>query len=125
MVTDMTISLPLGGAVILTVTNGFSVKLETNNGYTITIESDFWIKGDALAHITASEAGVFSVDAGVFKEKTVRGAAYDNAGLLSIKFEDGTEIAVEADDEFESWQVTGPSGSLIACMPGGDIAIWS
>ncbi len=34
------------------------------------------------------------------------------------------QIDVSADDGSEAWQIYGPSGEIIVCMPGGELAIW-
>jgi uncharacterized protein DUF6188 len=48
-------------------------------------------------------------------------------GRLSLKFEDGSELQVPKDLEFEAWGISGvgeAAGLKIISMPGGELAIW-
>jgi hypothetical protein len=46
-------------------------------------------------------------------------------GDLVIEFESGTKLTVRPDEEYEAWELVGPKGRRVTCMPGGDIAVWS
>jgi hypothetical protein len=46
------------------------------------------------------------------------------AGLLVVRFEDGTVLRSRCHDQYEAWHLRGPDGSLIVALPGGGVAIW-
>lgn len=45
-------------------------------------------------------------------------------GDLSVLFDDASELSVGAAAEYEAWQLSGPRGEMVVCMPGGKLAIW-
>ncbi|SEA74320.1 MULTISPECIES: DUF6188 family protein [unclassified Mycobacterium] len=57
--------------------------------------------------------------------KRVSTSRISDNGSLSLEFEDGSQIVVEPDKEYEAWTATGPDGLVIVCMAGGELAIWS
>lgn len=47
-------------------------------------------------------------------------------GTLGLSFVSGTSITVPPDADYEAWQVSGPAGYLVVCLPGsGQLAVWS
>lgn len=57
--------------------------------------------------------------------RTVVTGEVDDRGGLHITFDGGTALEVQADPEYEAWNVAGPRGSLVVSMPGGQLGIWS
>jgi len=56
---------------------------------------------------------------------TVESAYALKLGPLQIQFADGSRIEADPDDQFESWQVSGPGNILIVSPAGGDEpAVW-
>jgi hypothetical protein len=45
-------------------------------------------------------------------------------GHLEMSFVDGSSLRVNPSPAYEAWEFTGPRGSKIVCMPGGEPAIW-
>ncbi|GAA1463262.1 DUF6188 family protein [Williamsia maris] len=122
----MTTAIAIIGSVVTDVSDGFSVRISTSDGHTVTIENNFEVKGGTNPFsVAASASGEFSLESSIFKGAKITDAQYDESGSLSISLDNGSEISVAPDEVYESWQVAGPSGSLIVCMPSGDIAIWS
>ncbi len=44
-------------------------------------------------------------------------------GDLSITV-GGIHVNTSAGDDHEAWQISGPKGEKVVCMPGGELAIW-
>jgi len=47
-----------------------------------------------------------------------------NEGVLHLAFDDGSRVVVPPQDDYETWQISGPGTSLIVSLPGGELAIW-
>lgn len=47
-----------------------------------------------------------------------------NTGTLRLVL-DHFQLTVKADPDYEAWNVTGPGGPRIVCMPGGQLAVWT
>ncbi|GAB3885618.1 hypothetical protein GCM10028802_35690 [Terrabacter terrigena] len=45
-------------------------------------------------------------------------------GRLEITF-GAARISVDADDRFESWELSGPHGAKVVCTAGGKLVTWS
>lgn len=46
------------------------------------------------------------------------------AGSLRIGVEGG-HLSVDADPNYEAWEIRGMDGGLLACLPGGTISLWA
>jgi hypothetical protein len=44
-------------------------------------------------------------------------------GHLAVNFADA-QLSVRASADYEAWQITGPAGERLVCMPGGELASW-
>ena len=60
----------------------------------------------------------------VSRGKTIRALPVSPAGDLSVTFDDTSQLSVKAAAEYEAWQLSGPRGEMVVCMPGGELAIW-
>ena len=45
-------------------------------------------------------------------------------GRLYIEFSDGSSLSVEADAEYEAWEIVGSRGLRVVCEPGGRLSVW-
>jgi hypothetical protein len=45
-------------------------------------------------------------------------------GQLDIAFREGATIHVSPSEEYETWELWGPQGCGLVCLPGGDVAVW-
>jgi hypothetical protein len=54
----------------------------------------------------------------------VESATAVDDGRLEMSFSDGSSLCVTPSPAYEAWELTGPRGSKIVCMPGGELAIW-
>lgn len=59
-------------------------------------------------------------------EAPVSGADLSDRSTLSITFggADQRTLSAVADDHYEAWELAGPGGERLVCLPGGDLAIW-
>jgi hypothetical protein len=55
--------------------------------------------------------------------KKLDGVMVSAGGDLALNFADA-QVSVQADPRYESWQIHGPRGEIVVCMPGGELAIW-
>lgn len=47
-------------------------------------------------------------------------------GTLVLELSDASRLVVPFDPNFEAWQVRGPDGFLVVCLPGGgEPAVWN
>ena len=56
--------------------------------------------------------------------RTVDATALDNDGTLRLRVQRGIELECSPHPTREVWQLTGPGGFLLVCMPGNDPALW-
>lgn len=49
----------------------------------------------------------------------------EEGGALRIVLDDGCEIVIPPNDEYEAWRIEGPGDRGVVCMPGGELAVWS
>lgn len=55
---------------------------------------------------------------------TVRRARASETGRLELVFEDGRSVVVEPSDEFEAWELSGPSDAKAVCRMDGGVSTW-
>ena len=56
--------------------------------------------------------------------KDVVAVDHDHGALL-VSFAEGHSLVVAPHDQYEAWQVNGDDGSLVVCMPGGELSCWA
>lgn len=61
---------------------------------------------------------------GLPRTSVTESAAFDG-GRLTLSFADGSAIEVPPSEDYEAWEVTGPRGLRLICMPGGEFAVWN
>lgn len=86
-------------------------------------------------HLTTAGGGEFALDPrlrvglGPLLElypDVLEAATVDKDSSLRLRLAGGATIDVPADDQFEAWEVHGPDGFLVVCMPGGQgLAVWN
>ena len=59
------------------------------------------------------------------RERSVAQAIIRRTGDLVLTFNEGTVLTVPPDEKYEAWELSGPGGLLVVCVPGGSLAIWS
>jgi hypothetical protein len=54
--------------------------------------------------------------------RTVEEASTDLDGRIRFALSGGIAIDCASDRDYEAWQLAGPNGFLIVCLPGGGLA---
>lgn len=57
-------------------------------------------------------------------EQRVDTAQAQARGSLLLQFEDGTELEVDPDPDYEAWELTSTDGLRVVSTPGGGLGIW-
>lgn len=120
-------NLGFQGQSIISEDFGYTVSLNLSGGYEIRIETDFSLH-DSEGDFRLSP-GV-DPDAGALRLRALTGnvvteSRAESSGTLRLGFADGARLRVEPDHNFEAWTIAGPNGMKVACMPGGELAVWS
>ena len=115
--------LRLTGRTLEEVRSGYAVVLQFSDGYEVTVESTVRLDGaGGGVEVEPDELPSPALDRLV--GDTVRAAGVRDTGELTIAFGSGRELVVSVDADYESWNVTGPDGLLVVCLPGGGLAVW-
>ncbi|HUS22465.1 MAG TPA: DUF6188 family protein, partial [Aeromicrobium sp.] len=58
---------------------------------------------------------------------SLTGATVETDGTLELAFASGATITVPPNPHYEAWQVNGPNGYLVVCVPGttGELSVWT
>ncbi|ORA51976.1 hypothetical protein BST22_13730 [Mycolicibacterium chubuense] len=119
--------LGLGGKRLRSVLIEHSVLLQLSEGHFVLIASPFTLVREGMLVAFSPEEDpdeAFGPIRQLIRRAVVEATA-DESGLLRICFGDGTALQVPSDDAYEAWNVSGPGGALVVCMPGGELAVWN
>ena len=99
--------------------------IDTQEGWQITIESDFSLREGA----TTSTKSDGDLDAMVARLVELTGErinqfAMSDSGTLTFAVGPVTVTAAPS-PKYEAWNISGPDKQLVVCTPGGELAIWS
>lgn len=99
---------------------GHAIALNFSGGHQVLIETVARLNGrvDVVPGEVSAEA------VAVLLGDVVRDARTCDTGELQISFAGGATLLVGADDDFESWAVAAPDGSLTICLAHGELAVW-
>jgi hypothetical protein len=123
----VTMELSFRGQSVISEDYGYTVSLNLTGGYEVRIETDFSVQ---------NADGDFQLSPGLDPEvnsqllhtlvgHAVTTSVAEESGTLRLDFDNGARLRANPDDSFEAWTIAGPHGMKIACMPGGELAIWS
>jgi len=106
----------------------FRVVLNFGEGSSLTIESAASVRLTATASptpaVTLSEDGAVSaadVLPSLVDQKVLSSVAF-KTGALRLLFESGAILTVPHGEQYEAWQLTGPTGRIWVSLPGGGLA---
>ena len=124
---DGELVLPLEGLSIARCVVDHALSLEAFHGdgvITLTIEGPFTIlqNGERRAQDPTSPADLGPAIGLV--RGLIRKARASTNGRLAVAFEDGRNINVEPNEDFESWQLSAPGGVRAVCRAGGGVSTW-
>ncbi|MGH3439739.1 MAG: DUF6188 family protein [Sciscionella sp.] len=57
----------------------------------------------------------------VMREKIIS-ATTENSGALALTFANHAKLRIEPNEDYEAWDLSGPNGVMVVCMPGGELA---
>jgi hypothetical protein len=119
--------LPLEGLSIVRcwIDYAFSLEAAHEDGIVVLrIECPFTISERGEQYVLDPEEPAILGPAAALVRTSARTARAAAEGRLSIVFDDGRELTVEASDRFEAWELSGPKGMIAVCLPGGGLSIW-
>jgi hypothetical protein len=106
----------------------FSVVLNFGEGSALTVESAANVRASArepeTPAVTHNEDGTVSTfDAllSLIGQRVVSGVGF-KTGALRLVFESAAWLTIPFGDQYEAWQLTGPSGRMWISLPGGGLA---
>ncbi|MGE2736061.1 DUF6188 family protein [Mycolicibacterium vaccae] len=119
--------LGLSGTVLESVLIDYTLRMQFSEVYFIVVGSPFsaTLAGEHISLSPEEDADEAFRPIYELVGETVQDAVADDSGTLRVRFRNGTQLEVPPDEEYEAWNVSGPNGALVVCMPGGELAIWS
>ncbi|MEV3904066.1 DUF6188 family protein [Mycobacterium sp. NPDC050551] len=123
----MTTDLRLCGRTVTSVHVEYTLQVRLSDTYNVTVESPFRFHLSDRSVELSPEADPDKVRARLSRlvGHRIVDARVSEAGALTIGFDDSTRLTVEPDPNYEAWNVSGPAGFLVVCVPGGELAIWT
>lgn len=106
----------------------YTVSFLTSGGFEFRIEGAFSMR-DATGKPAEANAedgrDTRTAAVGTLTGSTLTAASVADDGTLRVCLQDGRVLTAAADEQFEAWTIAGPDGLKIACLPGGELAVWS
>jgi hypothetical protein len=109
----------------ITVNYQFSLTLTSDDDAVLCLEGAFTYR-DSGGDVHDLDPSAYPVSLGValgLFPHTVVQATVEQATLCLV-FNDGSRVVVPPQDDYETWQISGPGTSLIVSLPGGELAVW-
>ena len=119
--------IPIAGGRIerCIVDYGISYEVETSDGTaTLRIEGEFHLESHNEQYSLSPETPLCLGPALALLHSSIQTASAQSDGKLVLRLEDGRSLSINADEEYEAWQLKGPNKLMLVCMPGGNIAVW-
>lgn len=113
------------GKVVHSIRLDYSLMIRTTDGWEIDLSGEtYLLRSD----------GMQTIDTGTPQDELPPGLAelvgaenrevlVAKEGHLPVNFADA-QLSVRASTDYEAWQVMGPAGERLVCMPGGELASW-
>lgn len=119
--------LGLAGRVVESALIEYTVRLQLSGGYFIVIASPLRLESAVESIVLSPEDDPEESlqPLRLLPVQVIDDAVVDSAGALHIHLGDSTRIIVEPDGLYEAWNVSGPAGFLVVCLPSGTLAHWS
>jgi Family of unknown function (DUF6188) len=123
----VTQDLGLRGRTVTSIHVEYALYLRLSEQYNVTVESPFRFNLPDRSVELSPETDAEEVRAllGRLVGHRIDAAAVSEKRALTIDFDDSTRLTVDPDPAYEAWNVSGPAGFLVVCMPGGELAIWT
>ena len=120
--------IPLGGTSVAKIIIELALRIEFVDA--TQLETMIWIGGELQLKTQGKEHKLKGDDPkGLAPVLDLWGNLVESAlahkdGRLEIRFRAGNSLCAYPLPETEAWGVTGQQELRIACMPGGDLAVW-
>ncbi|MGH3799086.1 MAG: DUF6188 family protein [Pseudonocardiaceae bacterium] len=122
----MAMKLGLEGQSVTHETVDYAVTLNTNAGFEIRIETDFFLSTpEGNFDLSPDSSDTQAAQGRALLHQTVTSSVAEESGVLSLDFSNGLRLRVDPHDSYEAWTVAGPGGMKVVSMPGGELAVWS
>lgn len=122
------LSLPVEGLSIArcVVDHAFSLEaFRDDDVVTLRIGGPFTVTaGNGVKHVLDPSEPANLGPAIALVRALVRRARASAEGRLGLVFDDGREVVIEPNEDFEAWELVGPKGAKAVCSPGGGVSTW-
>lgn len=113
------------GKIVHSIRLDYALKMWTTDNWQLDLNGDaYLLRADGM-HIIDSSTPQEELPAALAElvgaEITEVLVAKD--GHLAVNFADA-QLSVRASADYEAWELAGPRGERIVCMPGGELASW-
>ncbi|MFD0555663.1 hypothetical protein FB566_0872 [Stackebrandtia endophytica] len=119
--------LDLTGQTITEVTGDGQLSIHTDGGWLITIESRIVYKAEdgTTQELTGEEPETAAVLAPVLTGHPIQTMTITEADGLTMTITPNVELTMPPDEDFEAWNIVGPTNERIVSMPGGELVTWN
>lgn len=114
------------GHTLVSVKVNYSAILEFSGKYFLTLESPFTLHTSTGVQELSPEpdsADRFAPIEALVGVEITR-AECNETGNLEVFFANGTVIRSRPHGDYEPWNVAGPRGFKVVCMPSGGLSVW-
>ncbi|GAA2474759.1 DUF6188 family protein [Terrabacter carboxydivorans] len=113
------------GKVVHSVRLDYSLMIWTTDNWEIDLGGEtYLLRPDGMQAIdTGTPQEQLPPELAALVGAEIREVLVAKAGHLAVNFADA-QLSVRASADYEAWQITGPAGERIVCMPGGELASW-
>ncbi|MFL0177363.1 DUF6188 family protein [Mycobacterium sp. SMC-13] len=120
-------TVDMSGQVLTDLRFDYSVVLSFTGGYVVLVASPFMLNTPGAAHDFTPD---LDPPEGLAPMNNLLGqrifaTEIGANGSLSMTFDDGSRLCVPPDANYEAWNLSGPGGLFVVCMPGGALETWS
>lgn len=122
------------GTVIPDFTGQTIIKMKIEGGLSIWTRENWEIQLNGDTYLTSHNAGTVEVENTVYRDdlpeelkrlvgQEISSLLVSAEGDMAVTIGD-TQLSVRVGRDHEAWEIGGPKGELIICMPGGELAVW-
>jgi hypothetical protein len=117
------IDLKLSGKTIVSMLHEYTVIFRTDDGCSISIETDFTVTGADNVYLVVPSDNEDGEWKDLLLNQAITLETVDK-GILRVDLANGATLTCAPCDRYEAWNVSGLEGQLVVSMPGGELALW-
>lgn len=119
----------LSGETITSVSYRYALEIVTDGGWLVRAETTFRLLGpEGVLPIPTPTPDQDEAQAAppelAALEGVVVASTREDSGQLVVDLGDRS-IVVEPDEDYEAWELVGPRGERVICLPGGELSEYS